>query len=219
LTPLAKRVENAPSLLETLGLCVLAGKQDPGKLPDHQRTVAELAGTAAWAGLNNHPNASAAAYKQLFERYGDEPGVHYAHGSFLINTDVAAAAAEFEKEVAANPAHWPSLLLLASLQGKQGQGTEAIRTLERALKLVPLRVQGVCHLELGRAQFKSGNLAAALKELLVAERLLPESADVHFQLSQAYRRAGQRLAAQKELAEFERLKARQGALFVPADKP
>jgi len=169
--------------------------------------------------LNNHPEESAAAYKQLFERYGDEPGVHYAHGSFLANTDIKGAAAEFEKEVAANPAHWPSLLLLASLQGSQGQGAEAIQTLARAMKVVPVRVQGVCHLELGRAQFKSGNVSAALKELLVAERLLPGSADVHFQLSQTYRRAGQKFEAQRELAEFERLKAQQGALFVPADKP
>ena len=61
--------------------------------------------------------------------------------------------------------------------------------------------------------------AAALKELLIAERSLPESADVHFQLSQAYRRAGQRLEANRELAEFERLKARQGPLFVPPEKP
>ena len=85
--------------------------------------------------------------------------------------------------------------------------------------MAPVRVLGVCHLELGRAQLKSGNGAAALKELLIAERSLPESADVHFQLSQAYRRAGQRLEANRELAEFERLKARQGPLFVPPEKP
>ena len=133
LTPLAKRVENASLLLETLGLCVLATNPRPENLQDRRKEIAKLAGTAAWAGLNNHPAESAASYNRLFERYGDDPGVHYAHGSFLINTDVAAAAAEFQKEVAANPAHWPSLLLLASLQSKQGQAAQAIRTLERAL--------------------------------------------------------------------------------------
>ncbi len=218
LTPLAKRVESVPGLVETMGLCVLAVRQDHGSLSERQRAAAELAGTAVWAGLNNRPEESASAYKELFEQFGDDPGVHYAHGSFLINTDIAAAAAEFEKEIKANPAHWPSLLLLASLQGKQGQAAEAIQTLERALKIVPARVQGICHLELGRVQFKSGNVDAALQELLIAERALPGSADVHFQLSQVYRRAGRKLEAQKELDEFERLKAQQGTLFVPTDK-
>lgn len=219
LTPLARRVENAPLLAETMGLCVLAVKQDPKNLLDRQRSVAQLAGTAVWAVLNKRPEKSAAAYKQLFEGYGGDPGVHYAHGSFLMNDDVAAAAAEFEKELAVNPAHWPSLMLLAPLQGKQGQGAEAIQTLERAMKLVPARLQPICHFELGRAQFNNGNLAAALKELLIAKRSLPGSADVHFQLSQVYRRSGRKIEAQKELDEFQRLKTQQGDLFVPADKP
>ena len=219
LTPLAKRAGDAPLLLETVGLCVLASNQDPGKLLDRQRTVAELAGTAVWAGLNNLPEASAAAYKQLFEQYGDEPGVHYAHGSFLSNTDIAAASAEFEKELAANPAHWPALLLLASLQSKQGQTEEAIKTLQRGMRVVPARLQAMCHLELGRAQFRSGNVDAALKELLIAGRSLPDSAEVHFQLAQVYRRTGRKVEAQKELDEFQRLKAKQGDLYVPAEKP
>jgi tetratricopeptide (TPR) repeat protein len=217
-TPLVKRAPDSPELLRTLGLSVLAARLDAAKLDERQETVAALAGWAAWETLNKRPEESAAAYKRLFAEFEDAPGVHYAHGSFLVNDDVAGAAAEFEREIAVDPAHWPSMLLLAPLQAKLGRGVESVKTWRRAMALVPARLLPSCHLELGRALFGNASFEDALKELLTAQRAIPDNADVHFQLSQVYRRIGKQADAQRELAEFQRLKSQQGPLYVPTDR-
>jgi predicted Zn-dependent protease len=179
----------------------------------------DLAGKAAWAFASQHPDAAAAGYRQLLAQYPNEPGVHYAYGLYLMETDLEAARGEFQKEVQNNPKHWPALLAMASLQMRQGSPEQAIETLNAAMKIVPAKYHWLCHTDLGRANLDANNLAAAIRELENAAGQKPSSANVHFLLAQAYRRAGRKADADREQTAFEKIKAQQDPLGVPALHP
>ncbi len=72
-------------------------------MPPKRRAVVDLAGKAAWAFATQHPDAAAAGYKQLLAQYPTEPGVHYAYGLYLMETDSEAALVEFQKGSAEQP--------------------------------------------------------------------------------------------------------------------
>jgi len=215
LKPLSKKKPDIPEIVETMGLCVLAWPARFADLAPEKQAVVNMAGQAAWYGVSERPEQATATYRQLAERYPDEPGVHYARGLFLIETDLAAAQAEFEKEVQGNPKHWPALIVLASLYVRQGDPESSRRCLRAALPLVPLRYRWLCHAELGRASLTAGKLEDAIAELRTAVWLKPSVSQPHFMLADAYRRAGRKEEAQKENAEFQRLKAVEDPLSVP----
>jgi len=219
LQPLSKHENNPPPVEEAMGLCVLASPDDMARLSPQRRAVVDLAGKAAWAFASQHPEAAAAGYRQLLEQYPNEPGVHYADGLYLMETDLTAALAEFQKEVQNNPKHWPALLVIASLQIRQGAPEQAIESLHAAMKIVPPKYHWRCHTDLGRANLDANNLDAAVGELESAVRQMPSNANVHFFLAEAYRRAGRNADAERERTEFEKMKVRQDPLGVPALHP
>jgi predicted Zn-dependent protease len=194
-----------------MGLCVLGLPEvAPGK-----RDVVLAAGAAAWTLANQRPAEAAAAYRELLAKYPNEPGVRYAHGLYLLEADMAAALAEFQEEARNNPAHWPSLLMIASLEVRQGQTEPAIEGLRQALKLMPARQRWIAHTELGRAHMSADRLDAAIAELETGMRLMPSNASVRFLLAQAYRQAGRTEEAEKQNIEFRKLRSRQDPLAVP----
>jgi len=93
LQPLAKRNENSAAVVETMGLCTLSLPDDMAQLSAEKRAVVALTGKAAWANASLHPGEAAANYKQLIAQYPNEPGVHYAYGLYLMETDLTAALA------------------------------------------------------------------------------------------------------------------------------
>jgi tetratricopeptide (TPR) repeat protein len=213
---LALRGINAPALEATMGLATMGVPSAFGELTPQQRAVVALVGKAAWASGSQRAAEAAAAYKELMQQYPDEPGVRYAHGLYLMETDLTGALAEFEKEVQKNPKHWPALLAIASLQIRKGAPEAAIPPLREALKLVPTNQRWQCHAELGRAALAMDKLGEALNQLETAVHFMPAIPQLHFYLSQAYRRLGREQDAQKETAEFQRLKSLQDPLGVPA---
>jgi tetratricopeptide (TPR) repeat protein len=215
MVPLSTHNENSPLLRETMGLCALAIATSASDLPPERRAVVDLAGKAAWESASQRPAEAAAAYRELLRRYPNEAGVHYAYGLYLMETDLARALAEFQKEVQSNPEHWPALFEIGSLQVRQGSPEAALESLRRAMKVVPARYRWLCHAELGRANMTAGHLEAAIGELETARRLMPGNAQIHFFLAQVYRRAGRKEDAQRETAQFEKLKAQQDPLGVP----
>jgi predicted Zn-dependent protease len=219
LQPLSRFPDNPPPVEETMGICVLGIPAELTQLSPQRRAVVDLAGKAAWAFSSQHPDQAAAAYRQLIDQYPNEPGVHYAYGLYLMETDLTAALAELQKEVRNNPQHWPALLVLGSLQIRQGTPDQAIETLHAALKIVPAKYHWLCHTDLGRANLDANHLDAAIAELENAARQMPSSANVHFFLAQAYRQAGRKADAERERAEFEKMKAQQDPLGVPALHP
>ena len=215
LVPLAKRGEDSADVERTMGLCALAAPESPAGLTPQRRAVVELAGKAAWDFASQKPAEAAAAYRDLLSKYGAEPGVHYAYGLYLMETDLVAALAEFKKEVAQDPRHWPALIVMGSTETRQGDTESAIPALRQAMKLMPVKYRWIGHAELGRAELTAGSVEAAVADLESALRQAPGNPQVHFFLAQAYRRAGRKADAQRETAEFEKLKAQQDPLGVP----
>jgi tetratricopeptide (TPR) repeat protein len=219
LHPLALHGENSPGLVDTMGLCALGIPAALSEIPPQRRAVVELAGKAAWALADQRPAEALAAYRQLLEKYPNEPGVHYAYGLYLMETDLAGALAEFQREVRNNPKHWPTLILLGSLQTRQGAAEAAIQTLRLALKTVPAKQRWLCHAELGQAYVAADKVDAAIPEFEAAVRLKPMNAPMHYLLLQAYRRAGRQEDAEKQAAEFRKLKVKEDPLGVPGLLP
>jgi predicted Zn-dependent protease len=219
LQPLTRNPNASPAVEETMGLCTLASAEDIASLSPQRRAVAALAGKAAWAFATQRPADAAAAYKQLVAQFPSQPGVHYAYGLFLMETDIKAALAEFEAESRSNPNHWPALLVMASLQIRQGAPEKAVQALQEALRAAPVKYRWLCHLNLGRANLDANNAAAAVTELETAARQMPSNPATHFLLAEAYRAAGRKTDAEKEKAEFEKTKASQDSLGVPAFHP
>jgi predicted Zn-dependent protease len=217
--PLTKYPDAPPPVVEAMGLCALASPEDIARITPQRRAVVDLAGKAAWALASQHQDVAAAGYRQLLAQYPSEPGVHYAYGLSLMETDSKAALVEFQKEVHNNPKHWPSLVGIASIEIQQGAPGLALESLHAAMKAVPTNYRWLCHANLGRADLDANNLAAAISELENAVRQMPSSAGAHSFLAEAYRRAGREADAGREQAEFEKAKAQQDSLGVRAQRP
>ncbi len=219
LQPLTKYPDGSPAVEEAMGLCALASPDDAVQLAPERRAVVDLAGKAAWAFATQHPDRAEAGYKQLLAQFPTQPGVHYAYGLFLMETDMNQALGEFQKEVQNNPKHWPAMLVIASIQIRQGAPEKAIDSLHAAMKTVPTKYRWLCHLSLGRANLDASNVTGAIAELEDAVRQKPVSASAHFFLAEAYRQAGRKADAEREKTEFEKMKVEQDRLGVPALHP
>jgi tetratricopeptide (TPR) repeat protein len=219
LQPLTKYPDDPPPVEEAMGLCALASPDDIAQITPQRRAVVNLAGKAAWALARQHRDAAAAGYRRLLAQYPGEPGVHYAYGLYLMETDIKGALAEFQKEVQNNPKHWPSRLGMASIQIRQGAPGQALESLHAAMKSVPTEYRWLCHANLGRANLDANNVTAAISELEGAVRQMPSNASAHLFLAEAYRRAGREADAGREKAEFEKTKVQQDSAAVPALHP
>lgn len=215
LQPLAKHQVNSAAVIEAVGLCALAIAEEPAKLPKARLKVVEMAGQAMWAATSQRPQDSETGFRDLLAAYPREPGVHYAFGLYLMDTDQHTALEEFEKELAINPTHWPALLVTAFLETRQGTPDVALQLAERASKLAPSSYFWLCNAERGRALLAKDQPEKAVPLLEESVKLQPDNAQTHFYLEQAYRLTGRKSDAQRERAEFVRLKAQQDPLSMP----
>ncbi|HEY1207126.1 MAG: tetratricopeptide repeat protein [Bryobacteraceae bacterium] len=206
---------DSPAVIEALGLCALAIPRLPSELPASKRPVVDLAGKALWANMSKRSAEAESAFRELLEKYPQEPGVHYAHGVYLMDYDQRAALAEFQKELEVDPTQWPSLLFSIMLELKRGQPETAIQLIERAARLVPEGQRWVCHAQMGNALLALGRFEKAIPELETAVRLQPSNSSLHFSLQKAYRLAGRQAEAEREGTEFLRLKAQEDPLSLP----
>jgi tetratricopeptide (TPR) repeat protein len=216
---LSLRGVDSRAVVETMGLAALGSASSLSELSPERRAVVSAAGKAAWALANQKPAAAVAAYRELMEKYPGELGVHYAHGLYLMETELERALAEFQAEARKNPKHWPSLILIGSLQIKNGAVELAAESLRQALAIAPASQRWICRAELGRASMTADRLDEAIVEFETAVRLMPSNAQLRFLLAQAYRRAGRRDDAARESTEFQRLKTGEDPLGVPGLRP
>ena len=177
--------------------------------------TATAAGLALWAATSQRPKDAEEGFKQLIATYPDEPGVHFAVGLYLMDSDQHAALGEFQKETRANATHWPALLVSAFLETREGQPDLAILAAQQARKLAPSTYLWLCYAEEGRALLAKDEAAKAVPMFEESAKLQPENAQAHFYLEQAYRRAGRKAEAQREKAEFTRLKLQQDPQSMP----
>ena len=215
LQPLAKHQEKSAAVVEAVGLCALAVSTDPSKLPESRRKVVDMAGQAMWAASSQRPKDAEEGFQNLLAAYPTEPGVHYAFGLYLMDTDQRAALEQFEKELSSNPSHWPALLVTAFLKTREGAPDVAMQLAERARKLAPASYYWLCDAEMGRALLAQDQPAKSRPLFEESVKLQPDNAQTHFYLEQAYRRVGRKMEAQREKAEFVRLKSQQDPRSVP----
>ncbi|HEV7501634.1 MAG TPA: tetratricopeptide repeat protein, partial [Vicinamibacteria bacterium] len=108
--------------------------------------------------------------------------------------------AEFRKELARDPAHYPALLQMAALVLKKGDAAQAVTLADQAAHLAPT-VPAV-YLVLGRALLETDDGARAVQELEHGVALAPESADLQFAMARAYKRVGRAEDAEHARQQF-----------------
>jgi tetratricopeptide (TPR) repeat protein len=212
---LAKRGVDSPEVMEAVGLSELTMARRPDSLSARERAVVDLAGKAAWDNMERRPNEARAEFGELMEKYADDPGVHYAYGTYQMEIDQHVALDEFEKELKANPAHWPSMLVIAFLKIRDGDPEAAVQLGQKALRLQPARNRWVSHAAIGHAYLTMGEPEKAIPELEASVKQQPANTSVHFYLEKAYRLAGRKDDAQREKDEFIRLTKQQDPLSLP----
>jgi tetratricopeptide (TPR) repeat protein len=215
LVPLSKFGDNSAPVITAVGLCAITIPQLPSELTSEQLPLVNLAGTALWANVSRRSSDAETAFRQLLATYPNAPGVHYAYGNYLMEIDQHAALAEFDKELQAHPSHWPTMLVAAFLQVREGQPESAIALAKRALTIAPEKHRWIAHAAIGHGYLSKGEAEKAIPELQAALQPQPDNASVHFYLEKAYRLAGRKEDAQREKAEFLRLKQQQDPLAIP----
>ena len=128
------------------------------------------------------------------------PDAHFGLGYLLwAQKAYPEAAAEFQAELANDPQHAQALLYLADADIQMNQTDAAAPLLEKVIKLDPSLP--LAHLDLGIVASQAGHNEEALRELLLAEKKIPDDVNVHWRLARLYRTMGRKGEAQ---AEFDK---------------
>lgn len=194
--------DGSQEMLEVMGINALRISALPSDIPDKQDLVTK-AGQAAWASYMGNLDEAKKGFEDLVSSYPNEPGVHYAFGVYLLESDPARALEEFQRELAISPSHVFARLQIVFLCLKQGAPEDGLNAAEEAVKLKPRLF--LTHNVLGRVLLEMGQTKRAMLELETAVRLEPRSPENHRRLGEAYRSAGRSQAAAKEMAEFQKL--------------
>ncbi len=204
--------DNSPGVITAAGLCALARPKLAQDLSPPELQLVTMAGQAQWAATSNHPEEAQAGFRRLIQQYPNEPGVHYAYGLYLMESDQQAALAQFRLETAAHPEMWAAWLVSASLETKAGAPQAALVDVAKARALVPPDYGWLCNAESGKAHLTQGDNSKAVQEFRSALAQHPDYPQLHYYLAQAYLHTGNKAQAQAENREFVRLKAQQDPL-------
>ena len=130
------------------------------------------------------------------------PAVNHLLGRCLMErNDWPGAEAAFREELAIDPNHFESRLLLATLLHEAGRKEEALSHAERAFALRP--GDPAAGLALGSLRLALGRAEEALPLLEAAGRAFPDDKKTHLRLALAYFRVGrpEDAARQKEIVD------------------
>ncbi|HTV00743.1 MAG TPA: tetratricopeptide repeat protein [Luteitalea sp.] len=194
---------DAPQIIEALGIAALRMPLLSTELPAEKREMVMMAGRASYFMAMRLVPAARTSFEELILRYPDVPNAHYAFGVFLLADDADRALKEFERELAIQPGHAASHIQMAYEYLKRGDHAAARPHAERAVTLAP--TDFVTHRLMGQVQLEQGQVEAAITSLEQSRTLEPKSPMVHFTLAKAYARAGRDAEAEKARAEFTRL--------------
>jgi tetratricopeptide (TPR) repeat protein len=201
---LAVQGRDSPPVIEAFGLSTLRLRLMPEEVPAEKREMILLAGRGGYHMARGRRTAiGRLALEELVSRFPAEPNVHYAFGAYIAPEEPDAAIAEFRKELARDPTHYPALLQVASIETKRGNPDKALAPAEEAARLAP--DVPAARLILGRALLELGETERAVQELEKGAALAPNSPDIQFSLARAYKRAGREEDAERARQEFLRL--------------
>ena len=142
-----------------------------------------------------------------------EPDVHFGLGYLLwTQKQYPDAAREFQAELENDPNHAQSMLYLADGDIQMNQIEAAQPLLEKVSQLNPSLP--LTYLDLGIIYTQDGRNDDALRELVKAEKLMPNEVNVHWRLGRLYRAMGRSEEAKVEFNKASSLnKAADEALY------
>lgn len=203
LSDFALEGNDAPGIIEAMGIATLRIPVLPDELPGHQRQMVMLAGRAAYFQAARLASAAKNAYEALVNRYPEAPNVHYAHGVFLLAEEPALAVEAFKRELDRYPHNMWATVQVAFAYIRLGEFEQAKPYARQAVEQAP--TEFVARNALGQVLLETGDLDGAIAEFEAGVRLAPDSPQMQFALARAYRRAGRTAEADKAQAEFVRL--------------
>jgi tetratricopeptide (TPR) repeat protein len=194
---------DAPRVIEAMGIATLRMPMLPEELPGEKRELVMMAGRARYFMSARMMAAAQAAFEALVTRFPDTPNVHYARGVFLLAEQQEAAIEAFTRELKQQPHHVWSKLQIAFVHIRRGDFAAARPFAEAAATEAP--TLSVSHNALGQVLLEAGDTEGAIREFQTGVKLSPDNPAMRFVLARAYRRAGRAKDADREQAEFTRL--------------
>jgi len=183
-------------LLVAVGLATLRIPQFPKDAGPAQRDMIALAGNATFLLLSGDQQAAAQAFQTFVQRYPATANVHYTWGYLLYPTDQDAAVAEFQRELAVDPANAVDHTMLAWALLMENNPGEALPEAKKAAEEAP--TLPMAQLSLGRALLETGDVKSATATLENALALDPRNLEIHIALARAYSESGREDDARRE---------------------
>jgi tetratricopeptide (TPR) repeat protein len=199
----ANAADDNPRVIEAMGLATLRMAMLPSEAPPDRREMVLMAGRASYMMATRNTAAAGKAFAALASRYPETPNVHYAYAVFLLLEEPDKAIEELKRELELQPGHPWSLMQIAYEYLKRGEPTTALPWAQQAVTAAPNAFPA--RKALGQALLETGDVDAAIRELLTGIKLAPDSPGLHFTLARAYQRAGRLEDATRERNEFTRL--------------
>jgi tetratricopeptide (TPR) repeat protein len=136
------------------------------------------------------------------------PLLHFLLGElYLYKSRIPEAIAEFQKELAINPAHAASYYRLADAYSRIQKFDDAERLLQRSIWLDATSTGP--YILMGKVLEKKGEYDLAVRALRRAAAMDPNNPTTHHLLGQAYRDIGDKDQAESELKLAEQLQTQQ----------
>jgi tetratricopeptide (TPR) repeat protein len=183
-------------LLLAVGLATLRIPEFPKDADPAQRDMIALAGNATFLLLSGNQQAAGQAFQTFFQRYPAAANVHYTWGYLLYPTDQDAAVAEFQRELAVDPANAVDHTMLAWALLMDNSPAEALPEAKKAAEEAP--TLPMAQLSLGRALLETGDVKSATASLESALSLDPQNVEIHIALARAYSESGREDDAHRE---------------------
>jgi tetratricopeptide (TPR) repeat protein len=176
----------------------------PEQVPQSQPGLIENAGEIAALLQDSKYDEALPRLAHLIKRYPDIPFLRYAYGVGLSSlSQYVDAESQFRQEITISPKSELPYIRLASLSLQQRRPNDALPSALRAVQLAPN--SGQARYVLGRTYLGLGEEDRALHELQAAEKITPNSPEVHFNLVKAYAKANLPEKEREERAIFAQL--------------
>jgi tetratricopeptide (TPR) repeat protein len=203
LSDFALEGNDAPRIIEAMGLAALRMPLLPEDLPGARRELVMMAGRARYFMAARLMAAAQNAFEALVARYPDTPNVHYAFGVFLLSEQPEKAVEQLTRELKVAPNNVWAKIQIAFAHIRRGEFDAAKPWAEQSVAEAP--TEFVARNALGQVLLETGDVNGAIRELEAGVKLAPDSPVMYFALARALRRAGRTQEADKAQAEFTRL--------------
>ena len=183
-------------LLLAMGLAGLRIPILPAQAVPAQQQPVVAAGQAAWSYINEQPEDAAKAFGALFSQYPGLTDAHYFYAYLLFGHSPQDAIPQLDQELHLDPNNVSALILMAWCEILDGYDYDALPYARLAAQLAPSRF--MAQLDLGRALVGSDDVSEGLQHLIEAQKLQPNSLEVHLGLAIAYAKSDQPVLARRE---------------------